>query len=148
MTQIANLRSRPTENRRVPRVEIDGVARSLYLDAASARTRAYAPYSHFTVGAALLATDGRIFTGCNVENASFGLTMCAERVALGVGIAAGARMFTAIAVAGPDNRGAVPCGACRQVLAEFGVGLHVVYLREGNLVALTLNVLFPEHFCL
>ncbi len=84
------------------------------------RGRAHAPYSNFHVGAALLAADGRIFTGCNVENLSFGLTICAERVAIGSAIAAGAREFLALAVVADTNEPISPCGACRQVMAEFG----------------------------
>lgn len=87
--------------------------------AAAARENAYAPYSNYRVGAALLAADGRIFVGCNVENASYGLTVCAERTAVGNAIVAGVREFRAIAVASAGSRAATPCGACRQVLAEF-----------------------------
>lgn len=86
-----------------------------------ARERAHAPYSRFHVGAALLAADGRIFPGCNVENLSYGLTNCAERVAIGSAIAAGAREFVAIAVVADTRVPISPCGACRQVLVEFGV---------------------------
>ena len=87
--------------------------------AIEASAKAYAPYSKFKVGAALLADDGRIFTGCNVENASYGLTNCAERTAVFKGVSEGATRFTALAVAGGEGEVAVPCGACRQVLAEF-----------------------------
>ena len=91
----------------------------LALRAREAALRAYAPYSKFKVGAALLAEDGRIFTGCNVENASYGLTNCAERTAVFKGVSEGATRFTALAVAGGEGEVAMPCGACRQVLAEF-----------------------------
>ncbi|MGL5018025.1 MAG: cytidine deaminase [Luteolibacter sp.] len=94
-----------------------------------ARDRAYAPYSNFHVGAALLAPDGRIFTGCNVENISYGLTNCAERVAIGAAVAAGVREFLAVAVVADTAVPISPCGACRQVLAEFGVPLVMLANR-------------------
>ena len=81
--------------------------------------RSYAPYSRFCVGAALLTREGRIFQGCNVENASYGLTLCAERTALGTAVAAGHRRFTALAVASSGQTAPMPCGACLQALAEF-----------------------------
>ena len=87
--------------------------------AIEASAKAYAPYSKFKVGAALLAEDGRIFTGCNVENASYGLTNCAERTALFKAVSEGRRAFRALAIAGGTAKVAMPCGACRQVLAEF-----------------------------
>lgn len=110
------------------------------------RAHAHAPYSSFAVGAALESEDGRQFPGCNVENASFGLTVCAERNALAAAIAAGARSFRRIAVV---SRGAAaPCGACRQVLSEFGVDLEVLRADEtGTIVTrTTLSALLPEHF--
>lgn len=92
--------------------------------AAKARERAYVPYSHFAVGAALRSADGTIYTGCNVENASYGLTICAERNAVAHAVAEGARRFDAIAVV--TENGVTPCGACRQVLAEFGPDMTVI----------------------
>lgn len=90
------------------------------LQAWAVRERAHAPYSQFPVGAVVIAADGRRFAGCNVENLSFGLTMCAERVAVGAAVAAGAREIIAVVVAADTGVPVSPCGACRQVLAEFG----------------------------
>jgi cytidine deaminase len=115
----------------VPRLD-DTQIESLVNRAWEARLNAYAPYSQFHVGAALLAADGRVFTGANVENASLGLTMCAERVALGAAAAAGARGIAAIAVAAGDDEGVVPCGACRQVLAEFSPSVLVIRCRPDG----------------
>jgi cytidine deaminase len=100
------------------------------LAALSARKRAYAPYSHFLVGAAILCDDGRIIEGCNVENASYGLTLCAERAAVAAAVAAGVRRWKSIAIA---SAGAVtPCGACRQVLHEFGDHAQVVLIDAAT----------------
>lgn len=108
---------------------------------------AYAPYSQFRVGAALLGADGRVFTGANVENASYGLAMCAERVAVGAAAAAGVRSFVAIAVAGDDPDGVMPCGACRQVLAEFSENMLVLRCRpDGSYVKTYLRDLMPAPF--
>ena len=102
-------------------------ARNLLDLARDARRNAYAPYSEFPVGAALLARDGRVFTGVNVENVSYGLGNCAERVAVGRAVAEGAREFTAIAVVGPeDDVACSPCGACRQVMHEFAPEMVLV----------------------
>ena len=99
----------------------------LFIAARKAAEFAYAPYSNFRVGAALLAKDGTIITGCNVENRSFGLTICAERNAVFQGIAKGHKTFTAIAISTPDSENPVgPCGACRQVLSEFMAAEHPV----------------------
>lgn len=120
------------------------------LDAARrARAHAYAPYSRFPVGAALLAADGRVFTGCNLENASFGLTNCAERVAVGKAVSEGARGFRAIAVVGPDDDApCTPCGACRQVLHELGGGGLAVVTPDGagGTRTLTMDALLPGAF--
>ncbi len=90
-----------------------------------ARQKAYAPYSNFAVGAALRTKSGRIFCGCNVENLSFGLTICAERAAVFAAVAAGEREFEAIAIVADSVQPVTPCGACRQVLAEFAPSLPV-----------------------
>jgi len=122
-------------------------ARPLLLAATRARRRAHAPYSRFAVGAALLAADGRVFLGVNVENASYGLTVCAERVALWKAVSEGAREFVALAVAGPAGRVTSPCGACRQTLAEFAPELRVYWrASSGTLVRRSLKTLLPEAF--
>lgn len=102
----------------------DDEVSELVAAASAAREAAYVPYSHFPVGAALLGPAGRVFTGCNVENASFGLTICAERNAVAGAVAQGARQFSAIAVV--TGNGVTPCGACRQVLAEFSPDMTVI----------------------
>ena len=115
----------------MPRLD-DGQIDSLVSRAWEARLNAYAPYSQFHIGAALLAADGRVFTGVNVENASLGLTMCAERVALGAAVTAGVRSIVAIAVAGDDDQGVAPCGACRQVLSEFSPKMPIIRCRPDG----------------
>jgi homotetrameric cytidine deaminase len=94
--------------------------------AINARSKAYAPYSKFAVGAAIKCKSGAIFGGANIENRSFGLTICAERVAIGTAVAAGERDFVAIAVTADSDEPIVPCGACRQFLAEFNPDLIIV----------------------
>ena len=116
---------------------------SLVAAAWQVREHAYAPYSNFAVGAALLAADGRIFTGCNVENISYGLTNCAERVAIGTAVAAGARKFVALAVVADTEVPVSPCGACRQVLAEFGVSRVILSNRRERL-EFSLEELLPR----
>lgn len=104
------------------------------IDAAwQARDQAYAPYSNFKVGAALLARDGQVFMGCNVENISYGLTNCAERVAIGAAVAAGVRDFLSVTVVADTGVPISPCGACRQVLAEFGVENVILANRREHL---------------
>jgi cytidine deaminase len=118
----------------------------LFRAARKAADFAYAPYSKFRVGAALLAEDGAVFTGCNVENRSFGLTVCAERNAVLQGVARGKRSFTALAISTPDSVEPVgPCGACRQVLSEFmGPGAQVRFAGSGDdLVNTTMGDLLP-----
>lgn len=115
--------------------------------ALEAAENAYAPYSRFKVGAALLTAGGEVFTGCNVENASYGLTVCAERVALYKAVSRGERSFSAIAVAADTDDHCSPCGACRQVLAEFG-GDTRVYManRRGEYRETTVAELLPAAF--
>ena len=116
-------------------------------EAARARRFAHAPYSGFAVGAALLSVDGHVFLGANVENASYGLTVCAERVALWKAVSEGVREFTALAVVGPARRAASPCGACRQTLVEFAPGLRVYWKSStGRVVGRRLQDLLPESF--
>jgi cytidine deaminase len=118
---------------------------TLIAAAHQARQKAYAPYSGFSVGAALWTGSGRVFTGCNVENASYGLTVCAEQVAVTKAISEGEYDFEAIAVVSPG--GATPCGACRQVLAEFNADLRVIVADlEGNSHEFRLSELLPEAF--
>jgi cytidine deaminase len=117
--------------------------------AAAARLKAYAPYSKFKVGAALLAADGRVFTGCNVENASYGATICAERVAVGSAIAAGCTGFLAVAIVYHQRELADPCGLCRQVLHEFGDDIVVIRANlGGGCECTTVGALLPGAFSL
>lgn len=117
----------------------------LYERASDAARQAYAPYSGFSVGAAIRTEDGSIFTGCNVENASYGLTLCAERVAAGSALAAGHRVFDAVAISVSGAHGA-PCGACRQFLAEFGPSMTVVFPSAAKMQHTTLDQLLPAQF--
>ena len=110
------------------------------------RSRAYAPYSGYAVGAALLAADGRVFVGCNVENASYGLGVCAERNAVAAAVAAGCRQFAGIAVATASDPPATPCGACRQVLGEFGDFPVVLAGAGGSRRSTTVGALLPDAF--
>jgi cytidine deaminase len=115
--------------------------------AEKARAHAHAPYSGYAVGAALRARSGRIYTGCNVENSSYGLSLCAERVAVGKAISAGEKAFDAIAVVTPSTPPGAPCGACRQVLSEFARDLEVILAStEGEQELTSLAVLFPRAF--
>lgn len=108
-------------------------ARRLLDLAREVRDRAYAPYSGFQVGAALLGAGGAVHLGANVENSSYGLTTCAERTALSAAVSSGAREFTAIAIAGPDpGESCPPCGSCRQILHEFGSGIAVITEQAGG----------------
>lgn len=125
---------KPAEIQRLVRAAID------------ARDQAYAPYSHFYVGASLLLADGATLAGCNVENGSFSLSICAERVAAAGAIAAGHRRWRAIAIA--SDGGVPPCGACRQFLAEFGLDISVVLVDviNGSKQVKLLSQLLPDAF--
>ena len=127
--------------------------RELIRAAFAVRERAYTPYSHFKVGAALLTRSGRVFTGCNIENASFSPTICAERAALAAAVSAGEREFDAIAIVGSmdgkvNTLPTSPCGVCRQALFEFGGnGLRVILAKsEEDYQELTLGRLLPLGF--
>jgi cytidine deaminase len=114
--------------------------------AREARARAYAPYSGFPVGAALLASNGEVILGANVENAAHPLGMCAERVAVGAAVAAGLRRFDAVAVVGPPGEPCPPCGGCRQVLHEFAPDLRLVTEGPDGPRIRTLRELLPDAF--
>ena len=119
---------------------------ALFEAACEMLSRAYAPYSNFRVGAAILTDDGRVFTGCNIENASYGATICAERTAAVKAVSEGATRFTAIAVVG-EKAPAWPCGICRQVLREFGPDMRVLVGAPGQgFTATTLEAILPHSF--
>lgn len=124
--------------------------RRLVTAARAVRKRAHAPYSKFTVGAAVLDERGRVHVGCNVENASYGLTVCAERHAVAAAVAAGARRVRAVAIASGARPPALPCGACRQVLAELGdAGTEIIVAGPtGTAERTTLGALLPRAFAL
>jgi cytidine deaminase len=122
-------------------------AEELLQHALKARDNALAPFSRFKVGAALLSSAGKLYTGCNIENATYGLTVCAERVALWKALSEGERSFTRMAVASEDDPPAAPCGACRQLLWEFGGDLEIILgnpsgVKESHRLA----NLFPRPF--
>jgi cytidine deaminase len=119
---------------------------ALTKQARQAKANAYAPYSGYLVGAALEAADGTAFAGANVESASLGLTLCAERVALGAAVAAGARRFRRIVVVTESSPPAAPCGACRQMLAEFGTDLVVDAVGLDDTLSWRLDELLPHSF--
>lgn len=121
-------------------------AKKLMKMARKARQNAYAPYSHFAVGAALLAESGRVYTGCNIENASYGLTCCAERNAIFAAVGAGERRFKMLAVAADSPEPVAPCGACRQVIAEFGIPLVVMGNLKEATKTMTAEELLPYGF--
>jgi cytidine deaminase len=123
-----------------------GVSAELIRRARAVMANAYAPYSKFHVGAAIEADDGSVHVGCNVENASYGLTICAERMAVGAAVAAGKRKLKRVAVATAVEPPATPCGACRQVLAEFGLDLEVITAGPTSERRWRLRELLPEAF--
>lgn len=113
-----------------------------------AAEKAYAPYSHWAVGAAALGEDGRVYTGCNIENASYGLTVCAERIAIWKMVSEGCRRFTALAVVSGETCDGTPCGACRQVMSEFADADTPVYVsgRDGSCLTTSVGELLPYAF--
>ena len=114
--------------------------------AIKARENAYSPYSHFAVGAALLCEDGTLFEGCNIENASYGLTNCAERTAIFKAVSEGHVTFKALAVVADTEGPCAPCGACRQVMAEFKIPLIILGNLMGNIKIVTIEELLPFSF--
>jgi cytidine deaminase len=139
----------PARPSRAKPAGIPPARRAALLAAARAvRRRAHAPYSQFTVGAAVLDERGRVHVGCNVENASYGLTVCAERNAIAAAVAAGARRVRAVAVASGARPPASPCGACRQVIAELGAPDTEILLwgGAGAPERMTLGALLPRAF--
>lgn len=121
--------------------------RELLTLAKEASENAYAPYSRFQVGAALECLDGRVFTGCNIENSALGSTMCAERVAIYKAISEGETRFYRIAIYGESEDYCMPCGACRQVMSEFSNDMEVLCARaSGGYVSYKLRELMPHPF--
>ncbi|MDD6189570.1 MAG: cytidine deaminase [Clostridiales bacterium] len=125
----------------------DMTDRELINIAVEASGKAYAPYSNFTVGAALECEDGSVYTGCNIENASYGCTNCAERTAVFKAVSEGNRRFRRIAVYADSDNYCMPCGVCRQVLNEFSPELEVLSVRgDGRYVSYSLKELLPRSF--
>jgi len=115
--------------------------------AIKAKEHAYAPYSKFPVGAALLTKSGMLFTGSNVENSSYGLTICAEQSAISAAVSQGERDFAAIAIACNSDQYCSPCGACRQIIAEFGLDIKVIMVnKKSDFQELTISELLPGAF--
>jgi len=114
--------------------------------ARAAQARAYAPYSHFRVGAALESESGEVYVGCNVENASYGLTICAERAAVCAAVSAGAQRFRRAVVVSDSDPPAAPCGACRQVLSEFGRDFRIDAIGPRATASWTVAELLPAAF--
>ena len=110
------------------------------------RENAYTPYSHFKVGAAVLAASGKVYGGCNIENSSYGLTNCAERTAIFKAVSEGEREFAALAVIADTDGPCSPCGACRQVIADFRIPRIIVANLKGDVKTMTLGELLPFAF--
>jgi cytidine deaminase len=124
---------------------ISAIEKELYLQAKKAAMMSYSPYSHFRVGAAAKTISGEIFIGANVENVSYGLTICAERVAICNALMAGHRKLEYIAIYG--GKGEIsPCGACRQFIVEFGNSIKVIYSKKGKLIVAPIGKLMPDLF--
>lgn len=124
------------------------IKKKLFEAAIAVREHAYAPYSNYKVGVALITYSGKIFVGCNIENASYGLTICAERNAIAAAVAAGMKDFSAMLVLTQDDEPGTPCGACRQVIGEFFPQESVIYLANltGIKKELTVSQLLPFPF--
>lgn len=121
--------------------------KSLAAHALAARKHSYSPYSHFRVGAAVLTNAGNVFTGCNVENSSYSLTMCAERTALFKAVSEGHKKFKAIAIASDENGFTPPCGACRQVIIDLAGNIDVILTKKnGATKVITMKELLPHAF--
>ena len=149
---MAERRTRPKPRRRHPRRDRPAPRSHAALDAHVARAiamadKAHAPYSDFHVGAVLVGRSGRTYDGCNVENASYGLCLCAERTAIATAVAAGEKQFTGIVVSTPSVPPSPPCGMCRQVMAEFCEDLAITLVNpKGDRIDTTLAKLFPRGF--
>lgn len=121
----------------------------LIRQAVSARQRAYAPYSNYKVGSAVYGESGRIYTGCNIENASFGATICAERTAIFKAVSEGERNLLALALVADEIKSTSPCGICRQVMSEFGLSMPVyMAMPNGFYEVMTVEELLPKSFSL
>lgn len=139
--------SQSKQNKKRPAVRLSKSEQELVEAALSVRKRAYAPYSRFKVGAALLASSGELFTGCNVENASYGATVCAERHAVGCAVAKGQTKFVQLAIATNTSPPSAPCGICRQVLGEFNLKLKIILVNpKGEMIRTRLDKLLPLAF--
>ena len=125
---------------------MDALEKELWQAAVKVRQNAYTPYSHFKVGAAVLAASGKIYTGCNIENASYGLTCCAERNAIFAAACAGERELKLLCVTAEGELPVAPCGACRQVIAEFAIPKIIMTNLQGSAKTMTAEELLPYSF--